>query len=131
MKEALSKETTIIAHKAMWTWIADTIKKEQWLPKKAQFKHPNFPDIKLCRNRCYLCEYAKQQRVKASYENSKKTLKTCAYCPATWSNETNCCVLSDKTGLMDQYLKAWYEADFDKAEKLARQIANVPERNEV
>lgn len=127
MNSHLSKETAFAAHKALWTWMAEIAKTGQ-RPNKLHFWDDRYPAIDSCECKCYLCEYAVQHRTK----NSEK----CAYCPAKWpdteynrsQNEINCCILSNNNGLMDQYLKALNDKNFDKASALALKIANIPER---
>lgn len=147
MKESLSKEQSIKSHRALWNWIADTIEKEQRLPSKAEFEHPDHPNTRTCMHHCYACEYAKQQVLKKNQntlEYCENNIR-CSHCPLEWPNQYNtrqtftCCTTENNTGLFDEYTTIqdnfYLEGELPKhkweeAVKLARQIANLPEKSE-
>lgn len=110
----LTREQAITEHRKMWNWIADEIEKQKICKVIATLKRDYFI---LKYNEpfdayCFLCLYVKQRHV------------GCNECPIKW--EGGCCINKKETGIYDRCIKSgtWQEQS-----ALARQIANLPERN--
>ena len=121
MKE-LTKEEAIEEHRKMWRWIAEETEKRQEIVYKEDYIEDYFPDEKISCD-CFCCEYDEQ-----------KQGKNCKFCPIDWGSKCDwfmCLrkeIKDDNKGLF--YL--WeLTTDWKKAAELARQIAELPEREEV
>lgn len=123
----LAKQEAIENHRKMWNWIADELEKgngDKYLhivDIKVEYfvKH----NIKL-KNRpfanCFCCEYT----------GSNNGQFNCGDCPLKWPNGGTC--FGD--GINGLYIRAWdacVNDNYAEAAKLARQIANLPEREDV
>lgn len=132
----LSREDAICLHRKMWNWIADenekgnNVEKIDFLIEKGFFSNNNFPMLS---HNCFCCEYAKWKL----YENGGGFDSRCFYCPLEWGNTNKdllfmCCdaeMENDDKGLYC----LWNDEAISPIEKAkyARQIANLPERNEI
>ena len=140
----LTKEEAITHHRKMWNWIADRL--EEHHPGydvymyKEEYMEENFPNNNI-KNDCFCCHYAAQ-------ENDGDYLTNfCVNCPLIWGTETNtneffcekgnCDIPIKDLSLFDPHEKygLWNYAQrltenhcYDEAAKVARQIANLPER---
>lgn len=115
----MTKEEAIRQHRAMWNWIADQTEKRE----KKVYKIDYFLENKIigvvCS--CFACEYADQQ-------TTDKYL--CDACPIQFlqaEEETRyggpyCCRKGSPYAAWDGFEDCW------EAAKLAREIANLPER---
>lgn len=112
--ENLTRERAIEEHRKMWNWIADETEKRKYKVDKVIYfiehkdEYPIIPHI-----RCWCCEY--------------DGCHACKKCPINWKNEDNYC------GNKSIYV-SWDLADdfsYELCASLARQIANLPEREEV
>ena len=138
----LTKEQAIAEHRKMWNWIADRLEDHNdpgydIFTYKAMYMKENFPDDYIQHN-CFCCQYAVQ-------ENNNNSL-TCINCPLIWGTEDNTDEFFCEQGNRDvpfediylfgekgyglwnyaQYLTKNH--DYKEAAKIARQIANLPER---
>ena len=136
----LTKEQAIAEHRKMWNWIADRL--EEHHPGydvymyKMEYMEKNFPYDNI-RNDCFCCQYAVQ-------ENDDNDLTNfCVNCPLIWGTETNTNEFFCERGNYDIPIEdlslfdygLWIYADkltqngyYSEAAKVARQIANLPER---
>lgn len=112
----LTRDQAITEHKEMWLWIAELIEKvkrcvnigdtkSKYLSKK---KYKVYPW-----NNCFLCEYAFQ------FSDSE-----CEHCPVKSPEEGNGCL----GGL---YQKVVHANTWQEQAALSRQIAELPEREDV
>lgn len=107
----LSKEEAIRNHRDMWNWIAnETLKRKRTIFKEDYFVAINIDYDDIPENYCYCCEYA------YSYNPCYNT------CPIHWSGDKSCINASSEYFLWVQ------EENYIKSAELARQIANLPER---
>lgn len=133
--EELTREEAIRRHRLMWNWIADeTEKTGELITKKDAFKHFGWARIEAVLS-CWCCEWV--------YLKYNKFDSPCSYCPLDWSNgekkilEADCCNIrtcdgDTGHGLYRQWLNVTsYEKDPTEASRLARIIANLPEKKEV
>lgn len=137
-ERTLTKEQAIKAHRALWNWIADETKRTGYIPRKADFKDSDYPNIRNCTNQCYVCDYATTQVLKEEpYLPYVDIELRCPNCPLQWPDEFynndssdnfKCCTNEDYSGLYDEWcdLKQT-QTNITKAVEIARQIANLPE----
>lgn len=128
MNMELTKAEAIANHRKMWNWIADeTLRRKRCVTKFEYFGAFGITNIPI--SRCYCCEY--------DYSVSKITMAQCTNCPILWNNSER--IMSDKClhkyfkgddqGLFSMWRNAIHiDYDYKEAAELARQIANLPER---
>lgn len=115
----LTREGAIIWHRKMWNWIADEIEREKttigiWNAKKAYLQINGIEPIF---NDCFLCEYARCEVDGC----------ICILCPLLWGeNQDTCVITTQGFGLFEKCVDC---KDWQEQAALARQIANLPERN--
>ena len=119
----LTREEAIANHRKMWNWIADeTERLERVVLKPEYFKehsisHNDFP-VRFC----YCC----------SFDLTYYSLPLCGACPINWGVDTEmnaCCNKKSPYEKWDIIVK-YYPNDWKSAAKLAREIANLPERGD-
>lgn len=135
----LTKEQAIAEHRKMWNWIADRL--EEHHPGydvymyKEKYMEENFPNIDINSN-CFCCHYAMQE----SKDNNISNF--CINCPLVWGTEADTddffCEQGNydiiealslfNYGLWNYAQSLTKNHDYDEAAKVARQIANLPER---
>lgn len=117
----LTREEAISEHRKMWNLIADEIEKEKEYQDIEDLKieycdREGFDDIE---NNCFCCEY---------------TNCVCEFCPIKWESKVENYMCVDKYKEDDYegiYSICCDEEDWKEQAKLARQIANLPERENV
>lgn len=135
----LSRRETIEEHRKMWNWIADNCSRENGI---------GIEELKeeYCRrigayglsNHCFCCQYAE------TLAKEKKVSNFCSLCPLKWGTEKQVKKYFCEKGTVGEPLPVereigtglWYKAkiaidnyaDYDLARKLAKQIAELPER---
>ena len=119
----LTREEAIANHRKMWNWIADETERwEDCATKSDYFK--NLFDLPIPQNECYCCEYAQDIALHS----------VCSGCPLLWGSHFATCIFDgsseNKRGLYVQWERACKEKDWQKSARLAREIANLPERKE-
>lgn len=109
----LTKQQAIEGHRKMWNWIADEIEKRKRvciiIDLKMQYCEDN--DLTL-KNGCFCCEYDDMNY-------------GCVKCPLDWGKGKYCS--TDKYSL---YTRVAYADTWQEQAGLARQIANLPEKEE-
>ena len=114
----LTREEAVSEHRKMWNWIADRIEEEKEY-QDINYLKKEYCDIKgfHCEtNNCFCCEY---------------TNINCSLCPIEWGSEVENLMCLDQYKEYDNeglYLLCCDEKDREEQAKLARQIANLPER---
>ena len=117
----LTKERAITLHRRMWRWIGlKTLKEKRCVRKEEWFERFG---LKTIYNDCYCCEYARQFFPYSDWRNTR-----CFYCPIDWGVRT--CIAPER-GLYDLWYDAVKDRDWQEAGKLALQIAELPEREEI
>ena len=117
----LTREEAISEHRKMWNWIADRIEEEKEYQDIEDLKieycdREGFDDIE---NNCFCCEY---------------TNCVCEFCPIEWESEAGDYMCLDQYKEKDckgLYMLCFDELDWKEQAKLARKIANLPERENV
>lgn len=152
----MTKEQAIEGHRKMWNWIADRLEKatprDTFDVYDLKQEYETLHDLKLFCS-CYLCEYANEKVL----DECIKSQERCMYCPLLWEeNESNIDFICEYGDGIEKYdddvvdvLKTfhydiidtfglWNVCDFlatkrhyDEAARLARQIANLPEKDEI
>lgn len=113
----LTFNEAIANHRKMWNWIADKSEERKRVISKADYFAENKIKDYAFEN-CYACEYGIQQI--GYYQGSAK----CDKCPIDWGVE-NCEAISSP------YYDWRNSEDYQSAAKYAREIANLPSREEV
>lgn len=111
----LTKSKAIANHRKMWRWIAEeTLKQERKVKKLEYFKAHGITDVPV--NLCYCCEYGLDTGA-------------CPDCPIEWGGKYGTCIDRDSCNdFKGLYVLWWKELDYIKAAELARQIAELTER---
>lgn len=107
-----SRKKAIRNHRKMWNWIADNQERICLYGAEMKRKYFLLHKEKGVLNYCYLCDYTERECL------------DCSYCPIDWDENNGFCSSSDAS-LYSQWKR---ETDFHEAAKLAREIANLPER---
>lgn len=114
----LTRDKAIELHRKMWSWIADTTKKEKRCVSKTEY----FDEHNILwypRNKCYCCEF---------------TCGNCSLCPINWKSKMdkvmceNKLYYGDDKGFYAQWSSAYTKNDWKTAVKLARKLATLPEK---
>lgn len=137
--EELTRGEAIRRHRLMWNWIADeTEKTGEPIDKSDAFKHFGW-NISHAFALCWCCEWVYRK----SDVDLDKQASFCSYCPLNWSNgekkilKATCSTITSndghtKDGLYDQWcFETSLLGDPIEASKVARIIANLPEKKEV
>ena len=125
-------------HRKMWNWIADAYESGRVSPvRELKHEYLNMTGNKNILVDCFLCDYAGPSDVMC---NSNYAFD-CTKCPLDWGTPDNSSVTEgfcvdrlyydDEEGLYGQLLQLTYANTTYRckdAAKLARQIANLPER---
>ena len=117
----LTREQAITEHRKMWRWIAEQYENgkdiDPYQLKKIYLLKNGYDNPFLIRFYCFLCEYAKK-------------LGGCDNCPLIWDTIGDCMGTSDEhRGLYGQLMDCYLNpGDMKKCAKLARQIAELPEK---
>lgn len=129
----LTKKKAIEEHRKMWNWIADELEKPETRNKKetvhdlkVRYRNANYLDLF---EDCWCCEYDTQNIDKQMYEHMR-----CKNCPLTWGTECDTdayyCESGKDGGLWWNANQLSRDGEYEGASKLARQIANLPEKPE-
>lgn len=126
----LTREQAIAEHRKMWNWITDKIEKLKTVVNiydyKKEYCYINKYDFIL--HNCFCCEYASIKWLN-SYVDS-----ICQMCPLDWKSKSNRVMCEnaehekDYEGLYSLCCKA---KSWQEQAALARQIANLPEREDI
>lgn len=115
----ITREEAIRRHRLMWNWIADeTERRGDPVHKRAAFKHFCW-DKNDAQSTCWACTFAEVRAVSSG----------CHRCPLVWTG--GYCANDDENGLYDQWQDAYWNRETKTAADLARQIANLPEKEEL
>lgn len=110
----LTKQQAIEGHRKMWNWIADEIERQ-----KSECCIPLLKQCYCYKNKltliedCFCCEY------------NNHYIK-CQKCPLDWIETSHCC--SEEKSL---YCRIVWSKSWKEQADLSRQIANLPEKEDV
>lgn len=120
----LTREEIIDGHRKMWNWIADKIEETKCVQDiiglKDRYCGQNYL---LLRSNCFCCEY--------SLNTENVYIKGCDKCLIDWGSNNGLCKCMDKYEEDDRlglYVKCIEKNCWEEQAKLARKIANLPER---
>ena len=118
----LTREEAIANHRKMWNWIADeTERLERVVSKSEYFQKHSISHNEAPHNGCYCCGFDLQFR----------SLPLCGACPINWGVNAEIKSCSDENSPYRKWVIAkHFFNDWKSAAKLAREIANLPERKE-
>ena len=114
-----TRDHAIAEHRKMWRWIADeTTKRQEPVTKEDYFVAIGLEVIPFCR--CFLCDYCGV---------------ICENCPLVWDSNISDfkCFEKDRKGDGKGLYEKWFKCtpdEWEQAAELARQIAELPEREE-
>lgn len=140
--EELTREEAIRRHRLMWNWMADESEQKHFNMKENAFKHFGW-SISEALSRCWCCEWVFNEWEHSKDFPNNRRFPCCDGCPLDWSNGQNEVVKADcekiitrdgctRPGLYKEwYLENCVEKNLDESSKLARIIANLPEKKEV
>lgn len=114
MSRVLTKKEAVRKHRSMWKWIADYIeekKRVQCIPELKTLYLTEHNEMLLCL--CYCCEYKEQLDD-----------DDCKFCPVIWGSNSGC------YGEKSLYRQCMDATTWQKQAVIARQIANLPERED-
>lgn len=154
----LTKEQAIAEHRKMWNWIADKLEEAEEFKNDGNLKSYLYNILKLKKKYieirgfknifcdCFCCEYEYQQQVRMG-DNHKED---CVLCPLLWGTEDKVNTSFCERGMDIADFKRKYDIDFltpfktiglwemanklsayhkyKEAAEIARQIANLPEK---
>lgn len=125
----LTFDEAIENHRKMWNWIADETEKRKRCIEKLDYFDEN--NIEYCHSLCFCCQYAKDN---SDVVKEGKGKKDCRLCPVDWGTiaeeyDKSQCYQHDT--LYDSRCKSLSQDDWQSAAKYAREIANLPSREEV
>lgn len=103
----------------MWSWIADNQEKMEIYGDGMKDKYISLYEKRKPLKSCYLCDYVDREYL------------DCDQCPIDWGNNSYqpCLDYDDKEGYNHGLFSRWKrETNLHEAAKLAREIANLPER---
>lgn len=121
----LTRKQAITEHRKMWRWIAKQYENKYDISpynlKKIYFLENWYDDPSLIRSYCFLCEYVKELGDEG-----------CNNCPLVWGTTGDCMKTScEHRGLYGKLMDCYYlNRDIEKCAKLARQIAELPEKQQ-
>ena len=122
----LTREQVIAEHRKMWRWIAEQYEKEYDIDpyqlKKIYFSGNWYDDpFLMIQSCCFLCDYVKELGD-----------GRCNNCPLVWGTTGNYCMgtSGEHRGLYGQLMDCYLNRDIEKCAKLARQIADLPEKQQ-
>lgn len=127
----LTREQAIAEHRKMWNWIADETLKRKEKVTKCDYLEIFFPNQNI-NSLCFLCDYS-ANRKKSENVSYNKHYKICErFCPLKWGNDPkDTCVETYNTLDSGLFEKWCYSRGYKKAADLARQIAELPEKEVV
>lgn len=112
----LTKKKAIEKHREMWTWLAEKTEERKEIVRKVSFFAENYVrKSEIPHQKCYCCEYMLEKNVKE---------RCIGCCIIDWGDDHDC------MGDASLYTKWVHAGSWMNAARLAREIAELPERNE-
>lgn len=133
----LTKEECVRRHRLLWNYIADQILEKEnvhWEYKTEAFEHFGWNvSISYIFNYCWACYYDSMKCLEMVDDPKcacESEVSDCPYCLFKWnSDKTNYCVKPH--ALYGRFLDSHRSNDWKEAAKIARDIANMPVREDV
>lgn len=133
----LTKEECVRRHRLLWNYVADQILEQEKVPwncKKEAFEHFGWSvPIGSIFSYCWGCYYDSMKRLEMVDDPKyikESEVKTCPYCLFNWtSDENNFC--GKHNTLFDRFMRSKRVDNWEEAARIAREIANMPVRENV
>ena len=133
----LTKEECVRRHRLLWNYVADQILEQKKVPrnyKRKAFEHFGWSvPIGRIFSYCWGCYYNSMkcfEMVDDPKHIKESEVNTCPYCLFNWtSDEHNFC--SKYNTMFDWFTVSKLANDWEKAARIAREIANMPVRENV
>ena len=135
----MTKQEAIAAHRKMWRWIADETERREEIVREEDYFAEMGLEASNIMNLCFCCQYAEDRQMISNDINKYM----CDYCPVLWGTESRAKIFFCQGSEYDDggLYMAWVEAISKqkssaapewvrKAAALARQIAELPERED-
>lgn len=120
----MTREEAIQNFRNMWHWMAD---KSEELKRKVvkieYFRAHNFDILEIPKHYCFLCEYADEQFLRRDEGDE------CEYCPIDFGNDF-CTGGKGVDGAIYDLWRSCSKTDWQKAARLCREIAELPEKED-
>ena len=137
----MTRKEAIANHRKMWRWIADeTERRKETVGKDKYFDEMGYTEEERPAYNCFCCQYGKEiaKIIYVGITDTRANWLSCNFCPLLWGSEDTqmdlfCCNSSDPPfdrGLYAEWRSFFRDKDFARAAKLARQIAELPEKEE-
>lgn len=132
----LTKEECIRRHRLLWNYIADQFEEQEEIfldYKEEAFEHFGW-NVFIGRDfsYCWACYYNKMKRLEMVDDPKCAEVRNCQYCLFDWNKgeyENNYCGYYHT--LFDQFLDSTFSKNWKEASRIAREIANMPVREDV
>lgn len=133
----LTKEECVRRHRLLWNYVADQILEQEkvlWNCQRKAFEHFGWSvPIGSIFNCCWGCYYNSMKRLEMVDDPKhikESEVNTCPYCLFNWtSDENNFC--SKHNTLLDRFMRSKLVDNWEEAARIAREIANMPVREDV
>lgn len=133
----LTKEECVRRHRLLWNYVADQILEQEEVPwdyKKEAFEHFGWSlSVGHIFSYCWACYYHSMkflEMVDSPKYVRNFEVNNCPYCLFDWtSNKINYC--GNLYTLYNQFLDSKLSDDWKKTARIAREIANMPVREDV
>ena len=116
----MKKEEAVYNHRKLWNWIAEETEKRKEVVLKAQYFYEN--GLSYIKNDCYCCEYEQEFLD-----------DDCNHCPILWvsAGEKYKYCVAKSSPYMKWTIASEITQDYRECAKYAREIANLPAREDV
>lgn len=133
----LTKEECVRRHRLLWNYVADQILEQEkvlWNCKRKAFEHFGWSvPIGSIFNCCWGCYYNSMKRLEMVDDPKhikESEVNICPYCLFNWtSDEYNFC--GKNNTLFDRFMRSKRVDNWENAARIAREIANMPVREDV
>lgn len=133
----LTKEECVRRHRLLWNYVADQILEQEKVSlkyKRKAFEHFGWNiSIGYIFNYCWACYYHSMKCLEMVDDPKcarKNEVNDCPYCLFNWtSDKTNYC--GNRHALYDQFWDSKLSNNWKEAARIARDIANMPVREDV
>lgn len=124
----LTREQVIAEHRKMWKWIAEQYENgkganylQAYILKEKYLLANKYYDLYSSSHLCFLCDYV----------HALGKRRICNECPLDWGATQSCMGTLEEAGLYKQLRNCHCNKDYEKCAKLARQIAELPEKQQI
>lgn len=133
----LTKEECVRRHRLLWNYVADQFLEQENASsdyKRRAFEHFGWSvPIGSIFSYCWGCYYNCMKRLEMVDDPKhikESKVNTCPYCLFNWTSDENNCCFANNT-LFDRFLNSMVANKWENAARIAREIANMPVRENV